>query len=601
MAKKKKRIAVFDCETDPFLYGRIPRPFAWGFMMDDGEYVSFWGDDCTEQFKFFLRSLDDEFICYAHNGGRFDFHYLLDEIDGAAKIINGRIAVCKFDKHTFQDSFCALPVGLAAYQKDKIDYEKFEEENREEHKAEILKYLESDCRYLLEMITAFNTRFGRRLTIGGAAINELAKLHPFEKQREAHDTKFRPFYFGGRVDYFEQGKISGDFKIYDVNSMYPSVMRDSYHPTGAEYVHLYEDARINKNGDIVGYAGMPYFIEFEGWHGGLLPFKDEAVGSLSFSPATGTFRATHHEMKVGLKYKKVRVDKILKVYVCVNKIRFKEFVDFWYNERLACKARGDKIGELLCKLILNSAYGKFGSDPRKYYDFRFCSDEFVGEYVHNEGWEVYEIFDHDKFLIRKPAPSPFGYFDVATAASITGASRAKLAEALFNSTRPLYCDTDSIICEEISGDGVQIDQGVLGAWKCEGEADTLYIGGKKLYAARKGKGDKKLAEKMAKEFGANSKQYWEALGWNKWGSKGAKMTPTEIAEISGGVEIEWKSESPNFSLTRNPLFGEFAGETSKNFISRKIRRTDTKEEKEAKKKKVEKMVESGCIPDFDEL
>lgn len=551
MAKKQKRIAVCDCETDPFLYGRIPRPFAWGILLDDGEYISFWGDSATTLFKQFLYRLEDEFVIYAHNGGRFDFHYLLDEIDGSAKIINGRIARARFDKHILQDSYCALPVGLAAYQKDEIDYEWFERENREAHKADILKYLESDCRYLMEMISAFNERFGRRLTIGGAAINELAALHPFDRLRESHDEKFRPFYFGGRVDYFETGEIRGDFKVYDVNSMYPAVMRDELHPTGAEYVHKY-GAEINEHGDVVGYEGHPYFIEFEGWHGGLLPTKDELAGSLSFAPASGIFKATHHEIKVGMQFGKVRIDRVVAVYIALKMTNFRTFVDKFYAERQEAKKRGDKIGDLLSKLILNSAYGKFASDPRKYHDWRFTDGEHVAEYVHTEGWEVYEVFSHDKFLLRKPSPTPFGYYDVATAASITGAARAKLAAAIFSAKRPIYCDTDSLICEDITGDGVEIDEKKLGAWKCEGYADTVYIGGKKLYSASKDG-----------EF-------------FKWASKGAKMTPEQIAEIAGGAEIIWRSESPNYSLGRNPLFGEFAGEVSKNFISRKITKNTKK-------------------------
>ena len=60
--KDKRRIAVIDFETDPFLADRFPRPFAWGFY--DGErYVEYWQSDawntneCTDVLVNFLLGL----------------------------------------------------------------------------------------------------------------------------------------------------------------------------------------------------------------------------------------------------------------------------------------------------------------------------------------------------------------------------------------------------------------------------------------------------------------------------------------------------------------------------------------------------------------
>ena len=71
----KKIIAVVDTETDPFAQGVVVAPFCLGF--DTGErYVEFWGDDCVKQFFEYLATLTaegDEYIIYAHNGGKFAF------------------------------------------------------------------------------------------------------------------------------------------------------------------------------------------------------------------------------------------------------------------------------------------------------------------------------------------------------------------------------------------------------------------------------------------------------------------------------------------------------------------------------------------------
>ena len=44
----------------------------------------------------------------------------------------------------------------------------------------------------------------------------------------------RSFLEAGRK-FLQAGIIKGDYKIYDVNSMYPSVMRDFEHPASATY------------------------------------------------------------------------------------------------------------------------------------------------------------------------------------------------------------------------------------------------------------------------------------------------------------------------------------------------------------------------------
>ena len=85
-----KKIAVIDAETDPFRKGRVPKPFVWGFY--DGEtYLDFWTDDVHEIIKFLQ---NEEYIVYAHNGGKFDYHFMLDYINlyEDISIINGRLA-----------------------------------------------------------------------------------------------------------------------------------------------------------------------------------------------------------------------------------------------------------------------------------------------------------------------------------------------------------------------------------------------------------------------------------------------------------------------------------------------------------------------------
>lgn len=529
MPRKKQqiKIAVIDFETDPFLFGRVPKPFAAGFY--NGEiYREFWGDNCAEYLVNFISTLETKHIIYAHNGGKFDFFYLLPWLSNPLKLINGRIAKAGFiGGHELRDSYSIMPIPLKAYQKDEIDYACFERDKREKHKADILHYLAKDCEYLYSLVLAFNERFGSKLTIGGTAIGKLRELHPFPAGNELHDAKFRPFYFGGRVQCFETGIINGKFKIFDVNSMYPDRMKNCIHPVGRGYASP-PNPKLTAEGNLRGFSERPYFAHIRAKNRGA--FCQRLKTGLSFEISDGEFFTTSHEIKTAIKYGLADIKQVICAFVPQQLISFGEYVDKYSDEKIKAKKSGDKIAEIFSKLLLNSAYGKFAQNPDNYYDYKIIGD--IGE-LSREEWAEWDLFEtHGDYQIWRKKSNAKSYFDVATAASITGASRAKLLEGLALSKRPIYCDTDSIICEEFLG---ETHDSILGAWKCEGEADRLAIAGKKLYAAFSGDECIKLA------------------------SKGVRLTGRDVVRICRGDSLEWSNQAPSFSLSHAP-----------NFVHRKI-------------------------------
>jgi hypothetical protein len=526
MPRKKppaKVNAVIDFETDPFLYGRVPKPFVAGFY--DGEiYREFWGDDCVLQLMQFLDDSPKAYRIYAHNGGKFDFFFLLDDLENPLKIINGRIVKAKSGKHEFRDSYAIIPLPLSAYQKDEIDYRLFEREAREQNRAAISKYLRGDCEYLLRLVSAFWERFGDRLTIGTTAIKKLQEFHPFDSQFESHDKTFRPFYFGGRVEAFETGILKGDWHVYDVNSMYPYVMAEYDHPTGNEYAMAYNGI-MDKKGNISTVGAYPmFFAEIECQQQGAFPvrMKDRP---LNFNVPEGIFQVTSHELKAAVKAGRVQNVKVLKVWAPEKVIRFKEYVSVYMAEKIAAKKAGDKVGEIFAKLLLNSAYGKFGQSPDNYKDFYI---QHPGDDQPEEPYELYSTHPGGVILWQKESPSK-RYFDVATAASVTGAARSVLLGALSSRGRIAYCDTDSVISDGPLR-GLQIDSATLGAWKLEATGDLLAIGGKKLYALRRGKDAIKSA------------------------SKGVRLSDAQIFDIARGKTVQWHNDAPTFSLGNQPRF-----------------------------------------------
>lgn len=520
--KRESKVAVIDYETDPFKYGRIPKPFVAGFYTD-GFYREFWGDDCVQQLvDWLLYDAPDTYLIFAHNGGKFDFFLMLEHLENPVKIINGRIVEAQLGRHKLRDSFAIIPIPLASFQKDEIDYEKFERPVRDQHRDEICRYLRSDCVYLYELVAAFVERFTAKITVGSTAIAELRKFHPFDQQREWHDQKFRPWYFGGRVEALETGILSGNWEIHDVNSMYPYVMSDFDHPTGREYLVSYS-AVMDKKGRMSGFARAPfYFAHIECRQDGAFPTRVKDA-PLNFNVRHGEFFVTSHELKAAVELGLVSQVKVKAVHVPLKTIRFKEYVDYWMAEKIAGKNTSDKIRELFAKFMLNSAYGKFGTNPDNYKDFLLQKD---GEPMPDQPWSISSSHQCGVNLWEKDAQTK-RYFDVATAASITGAARSVLLRALRTAKRPIYCDTDSIICESL---GQPQDASRLGAWKLEARGDTIAIAGKKLYALRDGAECVKLA------------------------SKGVRLTAGAIFDLCRGGVVEWENKAPSFSLKKTPSF-----------------------------------------------
>jgi len=385
-----------DFETDPFVHERHVKPFACG-LYDGRDFMSEWSEDCAERIITRLRRFPPAVI-YMHNGGKFDFFFLLRHLGTDLIIINGRIVKATIGDHEIRDSFAILPIALGQYKKDDIDIDHLEASSRESHKDEILRYLRGDCVYLHELVTGFREEFGDALTIGSAAMLQLTKRHKFARSGSDNDAKFRKnFYFGGRVQCIESGLLNVPYKIYDVNSMYPHVMRNCLHPSGrgAEV-----SKRVERNTCFVVVEGRqlgPY---------GIFPSRVETgkrKGSLTYDREYGTFCITIHEWEAALETCQFAPAKVFKTYGFTDRTCFDSFVDHFYGARLLAKSEGDKARELFYKLILNSAYGKFAQNPEHFADWKITRGERMAApwslaFVHNKG--EYTVFNFQSLIAK---------------------------------------------------------------------------------------------------------------------------------------------------------------------------------------------------------
>lgn len=547
-------IYTMDIETDPFARCKVPVPFLIGFY--DG--LSFWHfksdkhSTCVEKMRQFLEDETvDPGIIYMHNGGRFDFFYLLDFFEGRTTIINSRIVSAfmplgdnpktRFEKHNrfeFRDSYAIMPFPLAEYRKDKIDIQWLSRELRDAHMGEIVSYLQGDCVYLWDLCNGFQTEFGDHKTIASAAFSELAKFHHYESMPWRMDKELREaYYFGGRVQCFESGVVTKPVSIYDVNSMYPYVMKEFLHPTGWS---IAVDTKIHG----WNYDGTPskeklktFFVTAEGVNLGAFPTRLDD-GSVDFTVGRGIFHVTIHEWLAAIQLGKFRPDRIITAHSFLDYSKFHLFVDHYYEARKKAKASGDKMHSLFYKYILNSAYGKFGINPANYFNWKITKTEDARP--KGEGWTLENISHARYFIWKQPSQLFWNVKNIAAAASITGAARSVLLRAIAGAKDVLYCDTDSLICGEAGdAEAMPMDDTRLGAWKLEGSGIVTAIAGKKTYAV----------------FDSESKCVKHAC-------KGVNLEPTDILRVANGEEIFTFRDAPTFKR-----------DGSATFITRKVRNT----------------------------
>lgn len=573
MSKKRPRlIGVIDCETDPFLFNRAPRPFLWGFY--DGKVYRDYTD--IEELIAVLRRFKG--IVYAHNGGKFDFHFLFPYLTPHTEIliIHGRVAKCFIGECELRDSYCILPIPLAEYNKTKIDYMKFEVDVRDQHMPEIQAYLKDDCVYLHELVSQFVAEYGTSITLASAAMTYWKKKlgNEVPESDKPYYDKMVSWYAGGRVQCFVSGTIKRRFHVVDINSAYPFAMLQK-HPYGI--AHRYVTKPSMKSTSIKGTS----FYRIVAIPKGSLPFRD-STGELSFpeDDEPREYHCTGWELRAALDTKSVKVLK------SIERIDFTECRDFanYIHHFYQLKKDSTKgtAAYIFAKLFMNSLYGKFAADPSAYRNYALLPPQELGEWTDEDGdnasdgigrltgpwafagdlgpWSLVTNsrlgFDEDGADVQCRS----NYYNVATGASITGFVRAYLwrhiAKVRAGGGAMLYCDTDSIVCTwpEKAGPLPFGQSKELGDWTHEGRFTFGAIAGKKLYAFLGEDGEWKTA------------------------CKGVDLPAEDIVAIAQGEERVYQREAPSMRVG--------ASGAAVSFITRKVRKTAkvvTKAPKRARK------------------
>lgn len=589
--KKVQRIGVLDAETDPFEPGVFVAPFIWGLLLDDGSYFEFLS---TIELVAWCHAQTEKIILYAHNGGKFDYHFLRDDLDSDSiiSVVAGRIARCHVGLIELRDSLNLFgQTKLADFSKEEIDYRKMHASVRGEHMPEIRRYLKSDCVNLLTLVSSFIEKFGLQFTQAGAAMRYWGKHYApkatnergtlsgvIPKSSERFYDAYAPFYYGGRVQCFKSGHAQETFSVVDINSAYPRAMLDA-HPYDTEPL------RLSK---LVDDSKLPQcLIELDAVSKGALPIRasDRSLFFPDDEKKVRRYFTTGWELIAGLETQTLQVHHIHKCHYFGAPVNFKNYIEHFFNERANAKIAGDKAMDIFAKIFMNALYGKFGAAPATR-EVTFDED---GEEVEHERIRyrefVLSVKDTDAYrkwtesgffaqgewgaghgarqmLIRPLPREKHRYYNIATAASITGWVRAHLWRSLQQCSGAIYCDTDSIAARDVS----RLDCGKkLGQWKLEAECDEYAIAGKKNYAFHIAGCDRPLDVKRQKALARDETraQWDDMLKCWKLASKGADLTPAQMIEAATGREVLYKAQVPNFSIHRN----EFT------FIDRKVKST----------------------------
>ncbi len=575
---RQKPIAACDCETDPFLNGRVPEPFIWGYYDKKEGFLTF---DNTKDFVEFIKN--KEITLYAHNGGKFDFMFLMQYLENTqAQIINGRIVSVQLGKAKLVDSFAAVPESLKKIKKLDIEYWKMEEGHRDTYRKEIIHYLEGDCVYLYELMEQYRKAAGTHKTIASNALAHARKLGIDPgKTNHRFDENYRPFYFGGRTECMQPGTHK-NIQVFDIKSAYPFAMKH-FHPTGNNFVW-----KSNLDG-MTKEEIERSFIILECHAKGCFPIRVDGPGGLQFPHAFNKYHVTGWEYVAAKELGLVSDEKIISVRTTSETITFGDYVDYWFKYKNSYKKDVDPINYTIGKIMMNSLYGKLAQNPARYHDYKimelgsklpcnrpkfdtnkndeknkkqkYCVHCGFAEFEH--GWTLYTEFQGKEFHRRESLwkyQYRYGiewegktlYKNVATGASITGFTRAFLLRAMHavGIDTVIYCDTDSIVCADGALSGNLPQDNAIGNWDHEiKNAPIGHFSGKKQYGIDLGNGKSCTCQT------GDCKRH-------KTASKGARLTFSDHEKLVKGDIIVYKSEAPSFSIANGI-----------GFVQRSIRRT----------------------------
>jgi len=345
----------------------------------------------------------------------------------------------------------------------------------------------------------------------------------------------RQSYFGGRCECFFIGKpAKGVYYKVDVNSMYPFVMRSNDYPI--RYIKPGKDVKA----EAIARAAPLYCYVAECEIKTPIPvYPYRRDGKLIFPTGRFITTLTTPSLLYGIKHGHVK--RVLKLACYKKAVIFKRFVDYFYNKRMEFFKSGNMAFSLVCKLLLNSLYGKFGQKTSiiAYSGKTKIKTNFRRPGIHAQTHRTYMhtvFFGREVFTWEGEEEAHNSM--PAIAAHVTDYARLYLWSLIEKAGRKncFYCDTDSIIVNESGMKLLQekINPDQLGMLKVEEISRKVEIRGAKNYTFGKESRIKGIPKKAKR---------------NKDGSFTCPYFPGMIYELRRGIRDDYRIETQTKYLT----------------------------------------------------
>jgi len=252
----------------------------------------------------------------------------------------------------------------------------------------------------------------------------------------------RAAYHGGRTEAFFIGEQKGDFYLLDVNSMYPCVMAFNLFPQAL--VSVYNRTPVNDIPELLKSYCLVADVDLVTTEN-VFPMRSKE--GLLFP--VGKFRTMLSTPELTYAYYKGYIRKVHRVALYTRGNLFEKYIRLLYSLRKSYQTQDNKAFEFLCKLMLNSLYGKFGQSGRVYED--------VGKTDSNDikSWTEWDADTHQVIKCRQFAGVIQNYktegesfnSHPAIACHVTAYARMMLWQLICTAgiDNVYYCDTDSLV------------------------------------------------------------------------------------------------------------------------------------------------------------
>lgn len=371
----------------------------------------------------------------------------------------------------FRDSGAMLPASLGSLTKSfgvsnkklDIDY------SFKTVTPELITYLESDLKGLYQVIEKYRqwpliVKAGSASTIAGQAMKifRTTMTKPLKSLPKNADIFIRRAYFGGRTEifkplYYPGGKEAKPIHCFDVNSLYPTVMRDTEFFPGN-----FKEFTNNYNPDAIGYFEAEVEVP-EDMYAPPLATMHKINGSEKLIFPVGRFtgrwstREIEYARSIGVKIIKIGRGAIFENAGPL----FRRYVDLLYEIRQ--KSPKDSVDNVLAKLLLNSCYGRFGLKlvrEKIEFDTGECGLEFMAELKSSEG----KTFR----LMTQEVEAQNTFTNVGIAGWVAAEGKLLMHKKLLPIAEDVYyMDTDSLFTPQLLEDTRD-----LGGLKKEYSADS---------------------------------------------------------------------------------------------------------------------------------